>query len=339
VTLRNGRFKSANDAVLGLETGDPRSWTTWDQVWNAFSAQILHLVKHAMQSQYVAYSLKEAYFAEPVTSMVSDLAMEAGRDLQTHGDPFPGGLDHSCLEGIGKGTAVDSLAAIKHLIFDTERLTWDQLLTALEANWEGHEAIRQLCLNAPKYGNGIEWVDDIGYQIEALIMDYLDQHPKPGGQTFILRQVPITYHNPAGRVCGATPNGRKAGVYLSEGISPSHGCDVKGPTVSLASMANSRNRSYKQKGPDLINMKFSPATVAGEEGTRRLMQLIRTWSQLKHWHIQFNIINLETLRAAQKNPERYRNLLVRVAGYSAYFTELSASLQDEVISRTEEKFH
>jgi pyruvate-formate lyase len=127
-------------------------------------------------------------------------------------------------------------------------------------------------------------------------------------------------------------------VYLSEGISPSHGCDLNGPTVSLASMANARNTSFKEKGPDLINMKFSPATVAGEEGTRRLMQLIRTWSSLKLWHIQFNIINLETLRAAQKNPEKYRNLLVRVAGYSAYFTELSPSLQDEVISRTEEKF-
>ena len=338
VTLRNGRFKSAKDAVLGLETGDPRTWTTWDQVWDAFSAQMLHLVKHAMLSQYTAYSLKPDYFAEPVTSMLSDLAMEAGRDLQTHGEPFPGGLDHSCLEGIGKGTAVDSLAAIKHLIFDTKRLTWDQLLTALEANWEGHEAIRQLCLNAPKYGNGIDWVDNIGYQIEALIMEYLDQHPKPGGQTFILRQVPVTYHNPAGRVCGATPGGRHGGIYLSEGISPSHGCDVKGPTVSLNSMTNSRNRSFKQKGPDLINMKFSPASVGGEAGTQRLMQLVRTWSSLKLWHIQFNIINLETLRAAQKNPERYRNLLVRVAGYSAYFTELSPSLQDEVISRTEEKF-
>jgi pyruvate formate-lyase/glycerol dehydratase family glycyl radical enzyme len=340
VTLRNGRFKSAKDAVLGLETGDPRSWTTWDQVWNAFSAQVLHMVKHAMESQYTAYSLKAHYFAEPVTSMVSDLAMEAGRDLQTHGDPFPGGLDHSCLEAIGKGTAVDSLAAIKHLIFDTKRLTWDQLLTALEANWEGHEAIRQLCLNAPKYGNGIEWVDNIGYQIETLIMKYLEQHPKPGGQgqSWILRQVPVTYHNPAGRVCSATPNGRPAGIYLSEGISPSHGCDLKGPTVSLASMANARNTSFKEKGPDLINMKFSPATVAGEAGTQRLMQLIRTWSSLKLWHIQFNIINLETLRAAQKNPEKYRNLLVRVAGYSAYFTELSPSLQDEVISRTEEKF-
>ena len=150
-------------------------------------------------------------------------------------------------EALGKGTAIDSLAAVKHLIFDTKKITWDQLLTAIEANWVGHEAIRQMCLNAPKYGNGIEWVDAIAFDIETLVLEFLHQRPKPHDQAFLMRQIPITFHVPMGKVTWATPNGRMASEYLSEGISASHGMDVKGPTVSLASMARGRNLSYREK--------------------------------------------------------------------------------------------
>jgi formate C-acetyltransferase len=269
--------------------------------------------------------------------MVHDLAMAECRDLHTHGDWFSGALDFSSCSGFGKATAVDSLAAVKHLIFDTKTLTWDQLLTAIEVNWEGHEAVRQRCLNAPKYGNGIEWVDAIGLEMETFLLEFLHQHPKPHDQVFLMRQIPITFHVPMGKVTWATPNGRPANEYLSEGISASHGMDVKGPTVALNSMARGRNLSYAQKGGDLINLKFSPANVAGEEGTRRLMQIIRTWCDLKHWHVQFNILNKETLLAAQQDPEKYRNLIVRIAGYSAYFVDLSPAQQAEIIARTEEK--
>ena len=151
-----------------------------------------------------------------------------------------------------------------------------------------------------------------------------------------MRCIPITFHVPLGKVTWATPNGRLAQEYLSEGISASHGMDVKGPTVALTSMAHARDRSYREKGGDLINLKFNPANVAGEEGTRRLMQVIRTWCELKHWHVQFNIINKETLLAAQKEPDKYRNLIVRIAGYSAYFVDLSPMQQAEIIARTEE---
>ena len=294
------------------------------------------MARHALIQQHVALRIKPNYFAAPATSMLHDLAMAECRDLHSHGDYIPGTIDHGCFEAIGKATAIDSLAAVKHLIFDTKKLTWDQLLTAIENNWEGHEAVRQMCLNAPKYGNGIEWVDVIGFEIERFVLGFLDKHPKPHDQAFLLRQIPITFHVPMGKVTWATPNGRKAGEYLSEGNSASHGMDVKGPTVSLTSMARARNVSYREKGGDLINLKFSPANVAGEEGTRRLMQLIRTWCDLKHWHIQFNILNKETLLAAQKDPEKYRNLIVRIAGYSAYFVDLSPMQQAEIIARTEE---
>jgi pyruvate formate-lyase/glycerol dehydratase family glycyl radical enzyme len=336
MTFRNGKLKVLKDIQFGVQTGDPRTWTSFDQVWKAFCDQLAHLAKHAIAQQFVALRLKPKYFAAPATSMLHDLAMKECRDLHSHGDYFPGAIDHSCFETIGKGTAIDSLAAVKHLIFDTKKLAWDQLLTAMENNWEEHEPIRQMCLHAPKYGNGVEWVDAIGFEIERFLLDILHANPKPHEQAFLLRCIPITFHVPLGKVTWATPNGRKAQEYLSEGISASHGMDVKGPTVALTSMARARNRSYREKGGDLINLKFNPANVAGEEGTRRLMQVIRSWSELKHWHVQFNIINKETLLAAQKDPEKYRNLIVRIAGYSAYFVDLSPMQQAEIIARTEE---
>ena len=336
MTVRNGKLKALHDIQFGLTTGDPRTWTRFDQVWRAFKAQMLHLAEHVLIQQHHAMKLKPAFFAAPQTSMLHDLAMSECRDLHGHGEWFKGAIDHSTFEAIGKGTAIDSLAAIKHLIFDTKNLSWDDLLAAIEANWEGHEAIRQMCLNAPKYGNGIAWVDAIGFDIERTLLEFLHAHPKPNGQAFLLRQIPITFHIPFGKVTWATPNGRPAGEYLAEGISASHGMDVKGPTVALTSIANARDRSHREKGGDLINLKFSPANVAGEEGTRRLMQVIRTWSELKHWHVQFNIINRTTLIAAQKEPEKYRDLVVRIAGYSAYFVDLSPMQQAEIIARTEE---
>lgn len=338
MTLRDGRMKFFKDLQFGLATGDPRTFAAYEELWNAFRAQLLNCVKHIMIQVYTALALKPQYIAAPFCSMLHDLAMAHGRDLHTHGEYFPGALDASCIDGVGGfGTAIDSLAAIKHLIYDTRKLTWDQLLAALESNWEGHEAIRQLCLVAPKYGNGVEWVDAIGFEIQRAVMEYCHQHPKPHGQTFNMRIIPVTFHVPTGKVTFATPGGRHAGEFLSEGISPSHGMDLKGPTTTLGSIARATCRLYNTHREDLINMKMSPANVAGEDGTRRLMQLIRVWWAQKHSHIQFNILNRQTLLEAQKNPEKYRDLVVRIAGYCAYFVDLSSTQQAEIIARTEEQ--
>nr|WP_255528931.1 pyruvate formate lyase family protein [Roseomonas rosulenta] len=338
MALRDGRIKFYNDEQFGLRTGDPRGFATFDEVWNAYRLQLENVVKHCMIHVYTALALKPKYIAAPLTSLLHDLAMEQGRDLHTHGEYFPGALDASCIDGMGGfATAIDSLAAIKHLIYDTKRLSWDQLLDAMERNWEGSEAIRQICLHAPKYGNGIEWVDAIGYRIQRTIMEYARSHPKPHGQSFNLRLIPITFHVPAGMVTMATPNGRPAGEYLSDGIVPSHGMDTKGPTVTLESIARATCHIYREHREDLLNMKMSPANVAGEAGTRRLMQLIRVWSSQKHAHIQFNIINRESLLDAQKHPEKYRDLVVRIAGYCAYFVDLTPAQQAEIIARTEEQ--
>lgn len=149
-----------------------------------------------------------------------------------------------------------------------KKLTWDQLLDALEKNWEGNEVIRQMCLNAPKYGNGIEWVDAIGYRIQRTVMEYAHRHPRPHGQSANMRIIPITFHNPCGKVTMATPNGRPAGEYLSDGIVPSHGMDTKGPTVTLDSIARATCQIYKEHREDLLNMKISPDD-AGRGGAPR----------------------------------------------------------------------
>lgn len=340
MTLCDGKMKITGDRQIGVRTGDPRSFKTYDDLWQAFKTQLLNLISHCMIQQRVANTLKPRFFAAPLTSMLVETSWQACADVHDHEanlSRFPGAIDLAMIESIGKATAIDSLATMKHLLFDTRSLSWDELLEALEKNWEGHEAIRQKCLNAPKYGNDIEWVDAIGWEIERAIIEFSRQHPRANGRTFVLKCVPVTAHVGYGKVVWATPNGRPAHEYLSEGISASHGMDTKGPTSALKSMSRARVGCYaKDKGPDLINMKFAPGNVAGEEGTRRLMQIIRTWCDLKLWHIQFNILNRETLLAAQKDPEKYRDLVVRIAGYSAYFVDLSPAQQAEIIARTEE---
>jgi formate C-acetyltransferase len=336
MTLRNGMVKIWGDQKFGPATGDPRTFKSYDDLWNAFRTQMEYMLRNIMIQQYTALKLKPQFYAAPMASMLHDLAMEHCKDLHRHGEHIPGGLDLSCIESMGFGTAIDSLAAVRHLVFEEKKLTMDQLIDALEANFEGYEAVRQMCLNAPKYGNDDPRIDAIGLEIERIACEYSERHPKPNGDCFMYRCIPVTFHIPAGRVTGATPNGRKAGMYLSEGISASHGADVKGPTTALKSYAASRASSYKQSSGRLMNMKMTPQTVAGEDGTRNLMSLVRTWCELKLWHTQFNIVNRETLLSAKKDPEKYRSLIVRVAGYSAFFVDLSPMLQDEIIARTEE---
>jgi formate C-acetyltransferase len=213
-----------------------------------------------------------------------------------------------------------------------------ELLEVLDTNFEGREDVRQLCVNAPKYGNNDPYADSIGRDIEECFARLTHNHTTAFGGELDVRYVSVTSHVPLGIVVGATADGRKAGEPLSESISPSQGADIKGPTATLTSIANTKCTQYKERAARLLNMKLSPASVAGHAGTKKLMALIRTVCDMKMWHIQFNIINRETLIAAQQNPEKYRNLLVRVAGYSAYFVDLTPALQSEIIRRTEHSF-
>ena len=336
MTLRDGKIKLLGGEQVGVRTGDPRKFRSYEELWEAFCRQLEHVLKHTFVQQYVADTLKSRCIAAPMSSMLHDLSMKTCKDL--HSGPIEGALYLGYIDTLGFATAIDSLAALNKLVFDDRKLSMAEILDAIDANFIGKEAIRQMCLNAPKYGNNDPYADSIGCAIEEFNVKLTRRYKSAFGGELDIRYVTITAHVPFGAVLGATPDGRKAGEPISEGVSPSQGADRKGPTATLASIAATKATGYRERAARLLNMKITPSAVAGPEGTRKLMSLIRTACDLKMWHLQFNIVNRETLIAAQKNPEKYRNLLVRVAGYSAYFVDLTPQLQDEIIHRTEHSF-
>jgi formate C-acetyltransferase len=336
MTLNDGKMKVFGDEQIGPKTGDPRGFTSFDEFWHAYCLQQESILKNTFIQQYVVDKLRAKHLAAPMASALHDLCMENCKDL--HCGDIEGGLKLGFYDMLGYGTVVDSIAAIKKLVFEDKKVTMNELLEALDADFEGKEVIRQFCLNAPKYGNNDPYADNIGRDIEAEAVKYSKKYRGAFGAELDVRYVPVTAHIPLGKVVGATPNGRKAKTPLSDGGGPSHGADTNGPTCTLISIANTKCMVAKERAARLVNLKLTPSSVTGEEGNRKIMSLIRTFCDLRLWHLQFNVINRETLLAAQKDPEKYRNLLVRVAGYSAYFVDLSAELQNEIIARTDHSF-
>jgi formate C-acetyltransferase len=336
MTLNDGKLRLFGDRQIGVKTGAPRTFKSYGDLWNAFCRQGEFVMKHTFTQQYVADKLKGQFIAAPMSSMLHDLAMKECKDM--HSGPIEGALYLGFIDTLGFATAIDSLAAIKKLVFDDKKLSIDEMLAALECNFEGKEALRQMCLRAPKYGNNDPYADTIGRDIEEFFVRLTRRYKSALGGELDIRYVTITAHVPFGAVLGATPDGRKAGEPIAEGVSPSQGADTNGPTASLASIAKTKATGYKERAARLLNMKLTPSALEGPAGTRKLMSLIRTACDMKMWHLQFNIINRNTLIAAQKDPEKYRDLLVRVAGYSAYFVDLTPQLQDEIIKRTEHSF-
>jgi formate C-acetyltransferase len=333
MVLYNGKMLKYGDDQLSLETGDPTQFKTWDEFWNAYLAQQTNFLKHSFIQQHIIINLRAQHFATPLGSSMHDLCMETCKDL--HQPVIEGGIDLGYFELIGYGTVVDSLAVIKKLVFEEKKLTMAELIEALKNNFEGYEAIREMVMNAPKYGNDDPYADSIAKAVDRAAVEYTHKYSKELGVHLDLRLVPFTSHVPFGKVVSATPNGRKAWTPLADGSSASHGADVNGPTAVLLSNFNTKNYGYHDRAARLLNLKFSPSCVSGEEGTEKLVSFIRTWCDLKLWHVQFNIVNKETLLAAKKDPDKYRGLIVRVAGYSAYFVDLSSDLQDDIIARTE----
>lgn len=334
MTLYNGRTLMTGDEQIGLLTGDPCQFIAWEDFWNAYEAQLTNLLKHAFVQMYNIMKLRPAHFACPLNSVLHDLCMASAVDL--HQNHIPGGVDIGFIDVIGYATAADSLAAVKKLVYDEQILTMAEVIEALRCNFQGKEVIRQMMMNSPKYGNDDPYVDSIAKRITSVYLEFARVHSLELGIHLDPRMVPVTGHVSLGKRVGATPNGRVAGFPLSDGASASHGGDVNGPTAVLLSNAASKLFSYQERGSRLINIKFTPSCVAGEEGAEKLVAFIRTWCDLKLWFVQFNVINKETLIAAKENPDAYRNLIVRVAGYSAYFTELSPDLQDDIIARTQQ---
>ena len=334
LTLYNGRMLKYGDELLSDETGDPTQFATFDAFLDAYLAQQQALIRHAFRQQYQINKIRARHFAAPLGSALHKLCRDSAIDI--HQEHIPGGIDLGYYECIGYGTVIDSLTAIKKLVFEEKKVTMDTLLCALRADFKGYEAVRQMLLHAPSYGNDDSYADEIGLLIEKTAGDYANQYSQSLGIHLDLRYVPFTSHVPFGKVVSATPNGRFAFTPLSDGSSASQGADINGPTAILLSNYKTKNRANGYRAARLLNIKLSPSCVEGDVGTQKLVNFIEGFRDLKLWHVQFNVLNTDTLRDAQKHPEQYRDLLVRIAGYSAYFTELSKDLQDDIIARTEQ---
>ncbi len=337
MTMSRGKLALKGGKKFGIDTGNPCDFTSFEDLWEAFTAQLNHCIKHVFIQNQTFDNLKADYLAAPFMSMLHDLCMDQCRDI--HKGDQQGALKIGFWEPTGFATVVDTLAAIKKLVFDEASVSMEQLLQALDNNFENATIIRQRCINAPKFGNNDAYADDIGRRFESYCRELSHSFKTLTGGQLDVRYVPVTAHVPFGRMVGATANGRLAKEPLSDGIAPQQGSDMQGPTAVLLSVAHTKQSIYSEGAARLFNMKLSPQAVNGPAGLKRLMALIRTWCDLKLWHIQFNVVNNETLRAAAKDPQKFRNLIVRVAGYSAYFVDLSEDLREEIIKRTEHGFN
>jgi formate C-acetyltransferase len=262
-------------------------------------------------------------------SLLIDDCIAIGRDYNDGGARY----NTSYIQGVGIGTITDSLSAIRHHVFDEPRVTMDQLLQALERDYEDREDLRRLLWDdTPRYGNDDDRADTIMTDVFKTFFDAVDGRPNVKGGRYCINMLPTTCHVYFGSVTGATPDGRRAWQPLSEGISPVQGSDRRGPTAVFKSASK---MDHALTGGTLLNMKFSPKLLEDEAGINNLASLVRTYFKLGGHHVQFNVVKAETLREAQADPEAHRDLIVRVAGYSDYFCDLSRALQDEIISRTE----
>ena len=330
ITLNNG-LDPRTRRKIGLETGNPAKFSSFDELFDAFRKQLNHFVDVKIKGNNIIERLYAEHLPVPFLSLLIDDCISKGKDYNDGGARY----NTSYIQGVGLGTITDSLAAISHHVFDKKQVTLKELLQALKADFGGCESLRQRLLNkTPKYGNDDDYADNIMKTIFEVYYRAIDGRPNTKGGTYRINLLPTTVHIYFGKVVGATPDGRKAGEPLSEGVSPVQGADRKGPTAVVKSVSKI---DHARTGGTLLNQKFAPELLADEQGLEKLAHLIRTYFKLDGHHMQFNVVNAGTLRDAQKHPEKYRDLMVRVAGYSDYFVDLSTELQNEIIKRTEHK--
>ena len=328
ITLHNG-VDPLSGKKIGLETGNPQKFTTFAQILGAFEKQLGHFIAIKVRGNNVIDRLYARYLPVPFLSLLIDDCIANGRDYHDGGARY----NTAYIQGVGLGTISDCLSAIRHHVFQRKSLTMKQLLNALKADFSGQEMTRQLLLNkTPRYGNDDDAADDLMKKVFEMYFAAVDGRPNMRGGRYRINLLPTTVHIYFGKMTGATPDGRKAGEPLSEGVSPVQGADRQGPTAVLKSVAKI---DHLRTGGTLLNQKFTPQLLADEQGISQLANLVRAYFRLDGHHVQFNVVDGATLRAAQKHPEKYRDLIVRVAGYSDYFVDIGPELQEEIIKRTE----
>ncbi|HEY4788706.1 MAG TPA: pyruvate formate lyase family protein, partial [Bacteroidales bacterium] len=328
ITLNNG-IDPCTGRQLGPVTGDPLTFTSYEMLLEAFRTQL----EYFMTIKITGNNTIERIFANnlpvPFLSLIIDDCITRGIDYVAGGARY----NTSYVQGVGLGTITDCLSAIKYQVFEQKEISMEQLLKALASNFAGYEDIRfVLIYNTPKYGNDEDTADDRLREVFEIYYNALNGKPNTRGGHHRVNLLPTTCHVYFGKITGALPDGRKAGVALSEGISPVQGTDHCGPTAVIKSAAKI---DHLRTGGTLLNQKFSPEFFEDDEAIHNMTKLVRSYFRMDGHHVQFNVVSAETLRDAQKHPENYRNLIVRVAGYSDYFNDLGEDLQEEIILRTE----
>jgi formate C-acetyltransferase len=330
ITLNDG-YDPRTDKVIGLRTGDPSSFSTFDQFMDAFHAQLRHFIDIKIAGNNVIERMYASCMPAPFLSLITDDCIAKGKDYNAGGARY----NTRYIMPVGPGTTADCLSSIKYHVFDKKDVPMATLLKAVKDDYIGHEPLRQLLVNkTPKYGNDDEYADAFVTELCDMLFKAIDGRQGPTGSTYHVNYLSTTCHVYFGSVCGATPDGRHAWVPVSDGISPAHNADHGGPTAVIRSAAR---MDHARSGGTLLNQKFTPSLLDGDDGIDQLAHLVRAYFKLDGHHIQFNVVTADTLRAAQREPEKYRDLIVRVAGYSDYFCDLTKALQDEIISRTEQK--
>lgn len=328
--LTNGIHRMSG-GDYGVKTGDVNELKTFDQFYDAVKQQIAYMIRQSNVYSNITEIAQKELCPAPLASMLIEGCVESGTDIMAGGAKYnvgPGTL------GIGIADACNCLAAVKKLVYEDKKITFDELNKALAADFKGYERIQQMLINdAPKYGNDDPYVDIFAKELAHFVVEEHHKYKTMNGEYFMPSLYPVSSNIPQGQYIGALPSGRNAGQPLADGCSPCHGTETLGPTAVLKSYANIDGKEVD--GGMLLNIKFDPATVRGEDGTQRIVDYLKAFEDLDVYEVQFNVIDRETLEDARVHPENYKSLLVRVAGYSAYFVELSKPLQDDIMGRTE----
>ncbi len=328
VTLNNG-IDPVTKKRVSIETGDPRSFKTFEELYQAFLKQLNYVVlQKIMVSNYIDRMFAKYAPATFLSVLIED-CITKGRDYYDCGARY----NSNYIQCTGLGTVTDSFATLKKHVFDSKDYTMESLLNMVAKNFKGKEADRQFILNnTPFFGNDDKYADEIAVRVYNDLYKTIDGKPNIKGSCFRMNMLSTTCHVYFGKVMGATPNGRFATLPISDGTSPSQGCDLNGPTSVVKSLGK---LDQTLSGGTLLNQRFIPQLLKKDADIEKLGLLIRTYFKMGGHHIQFNIVDTATLRAAQKHPEDYRDLMVRMAGYSDYFNDMNLDYQEEIIARTQ----
>jgi pyruvate formate-lyase/glycerol dehydratase family glycyl radical enzyme len=325
----NDGIDPLTDKQIGPQTGDPSKFRSFDELYTAFDRQLQYITDLKIRVNNYIERMYAVNAPAPFLSVVIRDCIANGRDYYNAGPRYNTNYIQCC----GIGTVTDSLSAIKKHVFDENEISMQQLLAALHNNFEGQQALRLRLVNkTPCYGNDDEYADSIMQRVYETLFKAIDGKPNTKGSSYHLNMLSTTCHIYFGKKMGASANGRLATMPISDGTSPSHGADRQGPTAVIKSLGK---MDQIKSGGTLLNQRFLPGVLEGDEGIENLAHLIRAYFRLNGHHIQFNIVDSRTLRNAQAAPDEYRDLLVRVAGYSDYFVDLDRNHQEEIIARTE----